>query len=144
MAKRQHYLHLTSKDSLDFHPDNTAADFVVELPDFVDLSGKWECALLEFKCDPLLSESGWVLVFSDLCTQSYVKDAKLPLLRKVDLAKAGVHGYAGVEFNLPHYLQLASREIRRLRIYLTDEDCSNLSLSANSSPTSCTLHLREL
>lgn len=40
----EQYVFCTSKDSLNFHPDNS---FIVELPYLLTFSGDWECGLVD-------------------------------------------------------------------------------------------------
>ena len=62
------YLFISSKDSLSFHPDNEGSNFIVELPESVNLYGDWEIALCDFYHNQEVNEI--LYVFCDLCVSS--------------------------------------------------------------------------
>ena len=98
------YLHLSSRDSKNYHPDNSSYDFTVELP--WPVAGSFKCALLEFYCGPMLDN---LYVFSDICEPEYVHDEMLPLLRMISTPG---------ELAVPHYKPVSRQVIQRVHIYI--------------------------
>lgn len=98
------YLNLASTDSLLYHPQNSAYDFTVELPQTIE--GQFKCALLEFRCTTIGEQ---LYVYSNICEPQYVHDAIRPLLRIV--SESG-------EVTLPHYKTVTRQEIQRIHIYV--------------------------
>ena len=42
------FLFISSNDPFSFYPDNKAYHFIVELPERINLVGKWEVSLCDF------------------------------------------------------------------------------------------------
>ncbi len=57
-------------DCLGSHPNNSAWDFTVDLKHYLNLKGKWECALMEIDYVGPTTE---LYVFSAVCSDSYVE-----------------------------------------------------------------------
>ena len=73
------HLYISSSDSKNLFPENTAANFTVELPSF--LIGIKSMALLEFHCHGF---SQPLIVFCDVVKSSYIANSMLPVLRIVN------------------------------------------------------------
>lgn len=131
----QHFLFCASNYCLKFHPENNSHDFIIELPQTLHLQGEWECALVDIFFDvPNLAHLKVITVMSDLCCSSYIDFQKLPVLRRLLLAR----GSAAL-IN-PFYVPLARDQIQRFRIYLSYSDLTNSSLPIKT--LHCTLNLR--
>lgn len=103
------YLHLSSKDSLHFHPNNVWYDFTIELPSTI--SGSFRCGLLEFFSTSSMQED--LYIFSDICEPEFIHDSLLPLLRIV--TEPG-------EMSIPHFKSVSRKEIQRIRVYIRNKN----------------------
>ena len=114
------YLHLSSRDSLNYHPGNVWHDFTVELPDLIE--GKFSAALVDFATTDTNQETlnEELYVFSDILENSFVLDHQLPLMRIV--AQFG-------EVTLPHYKTVSREFLQRIKIYIKNRQ---LEAPANS------------
>ena len=82
MTEGDFYIFLTSKDSLRFHPHNKGYNFTVELQrERVELRGNWKVALCDIFFNEKIAET--IMVFSDICDYSFVRDSLEPILRMV-------------------------------------------------------------
>ena len=135
MDKSQHYLYLSSQDSILQHPGNKPHDFIVELGEPLVLEGQWEVAVLEI--NPQLNAKGikYALLMCDFCETSLVAGEWQPLLRKVTLNKRIVKPFCP-----PYYVEIPQRRLERVRLYLKSENLE--SLSFGSGTLECALHLR--
>ena len=50
------YFFLSSIDSLNFHPNNKAYNFTVEVPERTSLSGEWEVGICDFYASTVTNE----------------------------------------------------------------------------------------
>ena len=57
MDEKNIYLFLSSDDSKNYHPDNVAHSFTVELPERVNLDGNWMIALCDIYTEDLINET---------------------------------------------------------------------------------------
>lgn len=130
----EHYLFLSSNDSLNYHKSNHWADFTVELNQDFLLQGEWEIALLDFTCD--VTNSGHVTIFCDLCCPSWMNGHYLPVLRSFYASD----GHFTSNFTFPYYIGLHSSSFKRLRLYILRERGSSVSFT--DEPLRCTLHLK--
>lgn len=116
------YLYLSSKDSVNIHPRNTAEDFTIELPISLQLDELWECALLSINRKN-------VDVYCDWCRPSIIHGGRLPVLSRVKN-----------RIDHPQYVPVNAGQKLRIQLYIRD-------IQTGSSPVShetswCTLHLR--
>ena len=136
MKKYQHYLYLSSKNSLDVHPENSAFDFINELPTVLELEGRWDVALIELSTD--FKPQGDIAILCDLCEPSLIKESWQPLLRKVPVK--------GKRFNrtyvLPYYTDVSHFTLKRVRVYIRDVNLNHFAV--NEGSFECTLHLRRV
>ena len=130
----EHYLFLSSNDSLNYHKSNHWADFTVELNQDILLGGEWEIALLDFTCD--VTNSGQVTVCCDLCRPSWMNGHYLPVLRSF----YATEGRFASKFTFPYYIGLHSSSFKRLRLYILRSRGSSVSFT--EEPLRCTLHLK--
>ena len=83
MEKTEHFLFLSSNDSLKTYTTNKPYDFTVSLPSRLRLEGGgWLCALIQGSfCMTTPDSSCKVIIFMcDLVQQSYIRDQFLPVL----------------------------------------------------------------
>lgn len=79
------YVFLCSEDSKDIYPQNTAQDFIVQLPERVQLSGTWSVAVAEVEYPSIFNgvAPAYLWMEIDLCDTSIVGNKKLPVLRQL-------------------------------------------------------------
>lgn len=125
-----HYLFLSSQDSKEQYPANTATDFTIELPKVYNLEGRWECALVEI--DPGVN-ANTLYVCTDLCQESYVENTMAPILRRLSNIKKGKKQF---EYSVPFYVEVKKTQVDRIRIFIRG------GIDTNNTITRCVLHLR--
>ena len=121
------YIHLSSKDSLEAHPNNHGADFTVNLGKTLNFPGNYKVALTEIDYD---GKKGDVYIFADIASTSFVRDSYLPILRVTDRSKTFTHR---------QYVPLAQESISQIRIYIRDRRYREPSVPPKFSR--CTLHI---
>ena len=57
MTEGNFYIFLSSRDCLRYHPDNTAYNFTVELPERVELKGNWKVSLSDILLNEKISNT---------------------------------------------------------------------------------------
>jgi hypothetical protein len=120
------YVYLSSRATT-VHPENSASDFTVQLPQTV--SDVKECGIVDVRLpagpkDPLF-------VCADLCTESIVNNKTLPVLRRVS-QKTFLPGFIT-------YIPLRVQDFHAIRIYICKESGEPFNLQGE---TKITLHLR--
>ena len=123
-----------------FYPKNHGAYFMIELPKTLELTGEWEVAVLEYKWHG--SVSGVFYIFSDLCTETYMRDSMLPLLRSILVDKSEskeFREYRGM-FSVPYYTPIRNNRIDRFRIWIQNETLNSPIINPSLY---LTLHLRK-
>ena len=125
------HLFLSSRDSLDNHPNNFPYDFTIDLQETLHLDGYWECALREIKINPQNLQEECYL-FTDVVSDSYVLDNHLPILRQISTS---------VEFINSYYHKVNRKEISRIRLYIRNENLQFPSSSIES--VNCVLSFRK-
>lgn len=135
MEEEEHFLFLSSRDSLKYHPSNNPIDFIIELNQNIELKGEWKIALLDLTCESDSREH--LTICCDLCTPSWVDNQYLPVLRSFPVSK----GRVVVRFGFPFYIKTHSISVKRFRIYIIGE--SNSFTSLTKEPLRCTLHLKK-
>ena len=114
------YLFLASDHSLLTHVNNTAGDFVVELPRRCRLDGSWECAISEITFVSEFEQlTDRIYVCGDMIDDSYVRRTTLPILRSIDL---DTDTKVDLSFNLLCYIKVQTHELRRIRIFIRDRN----------------------
>lgn len=122
------YLHLSSNDSKDTHPNNENWDFTIDLKKDVWCIGEWECSLVD--CN-YISKKDELYLFCDICSDSFIHNNYLPLLRII----------SGEIRNL-FYLPITREHISRIRVYIRNEKGEVPSFSSENFR--CTLHVRKI
>ena len=110
-----YYMVVNCENSKDLHPSNTATDFVVELPDYIDTTN-YKMGLCECYITGIDSS---VYVYCDLLDgqDSVVHGKHLPLLRYISNAKK-----KGEIKNIYMMKTVKHPSLKRFRIYLTLDD----------------------
>lgn len=138
-----YFFMINSNDCNHIHTYNTSQDFTTELPHELDRSGDWECGLREFSFQiksEFLKSISEIYIFCDICEDIFVRNQQLPVLRRVQLQEHDDNTYSFI-FCKPFYMKVIQKRIKRIRVYLFDE---NLQLSSLSQGTcNCTLHFRK-
>lgn len=134
------YLFLSSEDSLQFFPFNTNTNFTSRLPQRLTLPGLWHVSLIQLQLPTLANTEAndirSIDILCDLVDHSTADGQKKPILRRVP------KGIENHEFVNPLYLPINQHDIDRVHIRIRGNN--NTTLSFESQPTSCTLHLRRI
>ena len=122
------YLFVSSTDSLEYHPNNVAHDFTVEL--LQEVRGPFRIALCEIMFTSVTED---LYIFCNIAGQSQVNDEMHPLLRIVS---------APGEFSSLYFHKVSSPVFRRLRIYIRNADMKEPTV--NIGKVRCTLLIEHL
>ena len=124
------YMYISSTDSVNTFPTNTASDFSVLLPDRIRFNPieSWNCGLVELIIPNELNEPAFLC--SNFCQPSIVGERRLPVLRRI----IDLH----VDPSHVNYVPIRCSELAVLQMYLTDSTGQKLSLTTGT--TYCTLH----
>ena len=131
----EHYLFLSSQNSILQHPNNTSTDFTVELPKTYYLDGDWEVALKEIETR---IKEDLFYVFSNICQESCVDDTLAPILRSARREKKSQSLFTFVD---PYYLPVRSDHVSRIQIFIRGRHQE--TLRKDNTVVYCTLHLRK-
>lgn len=132
----EHYLFVSSDNSLNYHPSNSASDFTVELSQDIKLEGDWKIALLDFSCDS--AGRDYLRVCCDICFPSWLDDQYMPVLRSFPISE----GFTSRVFAFPYYIPIHCHSLKRIRVYIIGDNTSEAAL--RSTPLKCTLHLKKI
>ena len=134
------YLFLASDHSLLTHVNNTAGDFVVELPRRYRLDGSWECAISEITFVSEFEQlTDRIYVCADMIDDSYVRRTTLPILRSIDL---DTDAKVDLSFNPLCYIKVQTDELRRIRIFIRDRNLKPSRFKFDR--LYCTLHFCQI
>ena len=128
--EREFYIYGNSSDCKDHYPDNRPEDFVIHLPNPIELKGEWECGLMQFQYNS--SSEKPFFVCCDLVLESYVGDHKLEVLRRVRLKN--------VQFANVIYVPLKMCNFNSIRVYM--RTWKNKEATGLRGRSFCTLHFR--
>ena len=82
------FLHVSSSDSLELFPDNTAIDFRVQLPRPLNFeTERWVCKVPRAFIKVIFSDVAPISIHSDFCEQSYIGDSYKGVLTEFLLRK---------------------------------------------------------
>jgi hypothetical protein len=130
---------LASDDSLLTHVNNTAGDFVVELPRRYRLDGSWECAINEITFVSEFEQlTDRIYVYADVFGDSYVIGNTLPVIRSIDV---DTDTKVDLSFNPLCYIKVQTDELRRIRIFIRDRNLKPSRFKFDR--LYCTLHFRQ-
>jgi hypothetical protein len=143
MNTEEHYLFLSSQDSLAYFPNNKAHRFTVKLPGTLKLSGHWKCAMMEVVYVPQFEgeKPKELYLCCDLVQESYGSNSMLPILRKVSVPTA-LGNKTVLTFPQNYYFNVSQEEVQYVQIYVKDQKLQDPSLM--QEPLSCTLHLVQI
>ena len=127
------YLFLSSDDSKNYHPDNVAHTFSIELPERVKLEGAWEVAVCDIHTQNPLSET--VYLYTDISEYNYIKSSLEPILRMIFPSNSN-----HVIFPVRYYVPVRPKSLGRIKVYIRDRD-KNIPNSL-SERVELTLHLK--
>ena len=122
------YLFLDSEDSKSMHADNTAFDFVIELPQDLNLVGYWDCALTEISYSQPTTD---LYIYCNIINYSYENDSYKPILRIVNGSDI---------FEKLYFIPITQQSIPRIHIYIRDKQGNTPSDSGQE--LRCTLALK--
>jgi hypothetical protein len=130
-SSSSYLIFLSSSDSLDIYPDNSFSDFTCKLKDGLTLEGTWELALTETYYGTALPKEQ-LNVFTDVIEYTLSEGKYTPMLRRI---------FTSGEYSNPYYITVKVRELKRIRIYITNK--SGDKPSVDDETFHCTLRLRK-
>ena len=144
------YIYLSSDQSLEINPGNTAAVFTVQLPESftrppnVGLRGQWYLGLIEITVPPVgVGDSKWDVIY---VTCPHVEGVALgdtyrAVLRSIAVGEIRRHNYT--RFHSVLYAPLRVKDVRNISIELRDSDWNVLHdlTTETRHSTKCTLEL---
>ena len=105
LSSENMYFYLNFEASIAIYPKNQSFDYIVELPETLELTGgDWYCNLVNVS-QPNPEDR---LILLDCLEYSYVKGSYLPVLRETDLAFE--------EFVLPEWHKVKTASLRRFHV----------------------------
>ena len=121
------YFFLSSIDSLNFHPNNKAYNFTVEITE--------RTSLCDFHASTVSNET--LYLFSDIVDYSYVRNSMEGILRLLPQSNWNKYQL----FNNVYYLPLKNQSFSRIGIYIKNK---NLHFASSlTGVVELTLHLRK-
>ena len=133
--ERQFYVHLSSRDSMQYFPGNNTSRFTVKLPEILHLNGQWEVALCEIGLPKAKPQPKKLLVCSEICNESIIGEKRLPLLRVVT-------GKVPASFRTLQYIPVRPQDIERITLYIAS--ATGAPVSFDQGECSCTLHFKNV
>ena len=129
------YFFLSSIDSLNFHPNNKAYNFTVEIAERTTLSGDWEVGICDFHASTVTNKT--LYLFSDIVDYSYVRNSMEGILRLLPQSNSNKYQL----FNNVYYLPLKNQSFSRIGIYIKNK---NLHFASSlTGVVELTLYLRK-
>ena len=132
----QHFLFLSSQDSLNYYPDNQQSDFSVYLPQVLHLEGVWTVALKEISLFNLARQE--LIIYCNICEDSVVNAAKLPILKRLSLPQ-NRNNPITLTYPDSFYIPVKTKQISTVRIYIQKQ---GNSIKLGKGSTTCVLHLK--
>jgi hypothetical protein len=131
------YITLFNNASPETFPNNTLADFTVQLAQRIDLRsiGSWEVGLCEFNCPP--SDVKIALIYCDLIRSKFVGSQYTSCLQ--NLTK-----YGDRTFNNVYYLPVEKRTFQDISIMIADLRANKVPFKSGVVPTKAALHFRRI
>jgi hypothetical protein len=121
-----YFIYASPDDSKALYPNNSFEDFVVELPETLYLEGEWEMALLDVVYNANVHttvncpKGPSLLMFCDICEESFVRGRKLPILRQLEKPAT---------FDPPIFKRVKTFSAKRIRVYMTDYDLEPVAVA---------------
>ena len=144
----QHYIYISSTDSLNIYPTNSPGQFYCKLPQPLNLKGLWECSLIQLqfvnsyfagteppKC---------FYVCSDICTESVLLERKIPVIRRISNIYGPEMLNQTVEVDIKNliYIPVICEYVDVIQIYVIDD--SGKPIVFSEGPVRITLHIRRV
>ena len=110
---------LSSDDVNNLYPNNNPYDFRIQFNKQMQLDGYWVIAVTEFTTTDWddITKQEELLVCSDICQNTFVGFAEIPLLRRVYISdkKQG-----NIVYNYPYYIPIKTGNVQQIHVYKTD------------------------
>ena len=112
------YLYLSSKDSINYFPHNSASEFRVNLPKCLNLDESWSVALTEIICTGSATYLSELNVYSNIIKHRIVGCKELQLLARIDAIsdKRLVR-----QIDNPIYLPVSLEDLTQVKIQLVND-----------------------
>lgn len=123
------YMVISNRDSLNYYPHNAPTDFRIHAPN-TSLKGRWYVGLCELSVEA--ERECEMLVFSDICAETFIGDEKKPLLRRL-LLNAGRNDVA---FQHVMYIPVQTHDFHSFRVFVE-------STPSPTSDITCLLHFKK-
>lgn len=122
MGKDVFYMFLCSEDSKSVYPQNVPQDFMVQLPERVQLFGEWTVALLEVEYPTRFSHKKPTHLWfeMDLCDTSIVGEHRLPVLRRLPIDASKTNKVKHLTFDTLFYMPIRQYDFNSIHILITD------------------------
>lgn len=131
------YVVLSSDKSLNYFPDNTPFRFKSRFNAPLILEGTWKVALVEVDIGSTVSIQDPIYIHSSICQDSIVEGEKNPLLRRITPFQPG--NWNSI-IDSPYYIQVNTKELYDIDIYITDR--LNKQASFLDETSTLTLHFK--
>ena len=128
---------LSSDDGKTFFPENTSFDFMVKLNRTIQLDGYWVVAVTEINVTDRIAakENQELLVYSDICQDSFVGDTEKPLLRRAYTETNNII------YSNPYYKPVKMGGLQQVHIYIKNRKGEKASFLKKK--VTITLHLKK-
>lgn len=145
----QHFLYLSSDDSLNYFPGNSHSDFYVKMLNSSIFNDVSLCGIIGFQFyDSVLVNNNPVTnntqlnmyVCSDICQQSFVNDSMYPVLTRLSVKVNNDSTLKEIEIQNPIYIPIVQYFNQNIHLYIKGDEDSRISLL--KGPTKVTLHLK--
>lgn len=145
----QHYLYLSSDDSMNYFPNNSHSDFHVKMINPSIFQCNQLCGIISFQFyDSILLDNQTVAnntslnmyVCSDICQQSFVNDNMLPVLTRFNVKVNNDSALKEIMISNPIYIPIVQFFKQDIHLYIKGDE--NRSISLTKGPTKLTLHLK--
>ena len=141
------FLHVSSKDSIGYFPDNTPALFRVKLNNTLNLKGMWQIGLCQLTLENVTlnvgkrSMSNRLFIGCNVCSGMIVDGKQTRVIRTVTIP-GGLNESYGVIFYMPIQVRFIDCiEFRILNDAMTEVSCTSEN---NLGYTSMTLHIKHV
>jgi hypothetical protein len=135
------YLFLSSKDSIQAHPNNTYCNMKIDLPTPISLPESdehyWTVALLEISITDITKIPTSTVVLCDLLEASYIRDSLRPVLRIIAKDSIG----KGSLF-IPYYHRINRETVSTISIDIVDSNLNPITPQSDLEVLACTLHFQ--
>ena len=130
----EHFLFVNSSDSRDYFPKNEAQDFTIELNKELTLEGCWKIAITDIWLETKYAD--YLTVCCDISEPTPTQN--WPVVRRLWVGK----GATDAHFNLPYYLPVHVKSLKRFRVYI--KGAGERDSPFTGKPLKCTFHLKKV